>query len=232
METINNNSSLEITIQQSKENLIAEFQNLQEQSLILNKQQKSNECIIAEFQAIGDPLEIFNNIYCTTFDDVLQSNYPTLKEMLERDIENITFVIGYISAGIESYLEFVGRAKTMNNKQVLETAGLILSECPTLQFDDIALFIRMCKFSHFGKLYDITGISLLEWLTMYVQERIVAKNDLYGRLQEEQEKARREREEAEYLSMSEKDKEEIVQRIDAFRKRIKAEHWITKPKEV
>ena len=169
---------------------------------------------------------------CTTFDEVLQSNQPTLGEMCERGENNISFVCTYISAGIISYLDFVGRKNTMNDRQVAETADLIRTEYPTLQFDDIALFIRMCKLAHFGKLYDITAISLLEWITMYVNERKIAKNNMYDRLQKEQEKERRERSEAEYRSMSDVEKEKIRQGMKDLINKTATEFGINKPKDL
>lgn len=105
--------------------------------------------------------------------------------MSERSENNRKFVLSYISTAIISYLNFVGRRNTMDDMQVADTAELILSEYPRLKLDDIALFVRKCKLSHFGKLYDLNGAVLLDWLKVYIDERKQTLHALYEREEEE-----------------------------------------------
>ena len=157
-----------------------------------------------------------SSIRCRDYEDVLTSNHPTLAEMVQRSKGNNAFVLSYVSAAIVSYLDFIGRRQTMDDQQVAETAELILSEYATLKFDDIALFIRLCKLSHFGKLYDINGAVLLQWLQAYCQERTQADYRLY----EQREKARKEAEQRqwdeEWQAMSHAEQEQYSRQFSAI----------------
>ena len=117
----------------------------------------------------------------------------------------------------------------MDDGQVAETAELILSEYPALKFDDIALFVRLCKLSHFGKLYDLNGAVLLQWLQTYKQERTQAGYTLYERRQREQaeEQARQEREEWE--SMPPEEQQAMQNRVNEIVGSI-AKHTTTRHK--
>lgn len=143
---------------------------------------------IAEYQNLPTPASIFENIYRKNYNDVLTSNDPTIGEVAQRSIDNMISVALYLFAALCSFLDFVGRNNTMNDKQVSDTTFLILSEYPNLKFDDIALFIRQCKLAHFGKLYDLNGMVLLDWLKQYQYER----NNAYNQLLQQQEQQRRE----------------------------------------
>lgn len=152
------------------------------------------ESLIAAYRNLRTPNSILSSIRCRDYEDVLTSNHPTLAEMVQRSKGNSAFVLSYISAAIVSYLDFIGRRQTMDDQQVAETAELILTEHAALKFDDIALFIRLCKLSRFGKLYDINGAVLLQWLQTYRQERTQADYRLY----EQREKARKEAEQRQW----------------------------------
>lgn len=136
--------------------------------------------------------------------------------MVQRSKGNSAFVLSYISAAIVSYLDFIGRRQTMDDQQVAETAELILTEHAALKFDDIALFIRLCKLSRFGKLYDINGAVLLQWLQTYRQERTQADYRLY----EQREKARKEAEqrqwEEEWQAMPPAEQEQYIRQFTAL----------------
>lgn len=125
---------------------------------------------------------------CISYEDVLKSDHLTIGEMSKRSENNRKFMLSYISTAIISYLNFIGRRNTMDDVQVADTAELILTEYPRLKLDDIALFIRKCKLSHFGKLYDLNGAVLLDWLNMYINERKQALHALYEREEEERRK--------------------------------------------
>lgn len=153
------------------------------------------------------------NIRCRTFEEVLTSNHPTLQEMAQRSRSNTAFVLSYLTAAVISYLDFVGRRQTMDDRQVAETAELILAEYPTLKFDDIALFVRLCKLSHFGKLYDLNGAVILQWLQAYTQERSQAMYDLAERRRQEEREAREKEAEAERAKMTNEEIQAMQQRV-------------------
>lgn len=109
----------------------------------------------------------------------------------------------------------------MNDEQVAETATLILEEYLKLKFDDVALFFRNCKLSKYGKLYDLNGAVLLDWLQEYHKERNTAE----WRWRDLQEKERKEAEErqrqAEWDAMTDEEKEEHQKRIAEIQERIR-----------
>lgn len=188
------------------------------------------ESLIAAYRNLRTPSSILSSIRCRDYEDVLTSNHPTLAEIVQRSKGNNAFVLSYVSAAIVSYLDFIGRRQTMDDQQVAETAGLILSEYATLKFDDIALFIRLCKLSHFGKLYDINGAVLLQWLQAYCQERIQADYRLY----EQREKQRRDEEarrwEEEWQAMSPAEQEQYSRQFSAIAESIAKQKSIRKKK--
>lgn len=171
------------------------------------------------------------SIHCRDYEDVLTSNHPTIAEMVQRSKGNNAFVLSYVSAAIVSYLDFIGRRQTMDDQQVAETAELILQEYAALKFDDIALFIRLCKLSHFGKLYDINGAVLLQWLQTYCQERTQAGYRLY----EQREKQRRDEEtrhwEEEWQSMSPAEREQYNNQFSIIVENIAKQKSIHKKKK-
>lgn len=186
----------------------------QQPTALLPTQSKEN--LIAAYRNLRTPSSILISIRCRDYEDVLTSNHPTIAEMVQRSKGNNAFVLSYISAAIVSYLDFIGRRQTMDDQQVAETAELILQEYAVLKFDDIALFIRLCKLSHFGKLYDINGAVLLQWLQTYCQERTQAGYRLY----EQREKARKEAEqrqwEEEWQAMPPAEQEQYSRQLTAL----------------
>lgn len=188
------------------------------------------ESLIAEYRNLRTPSSILSSIRCCDYEDVLTSNHPTLAEMVQRSKGNSAFVLSYISAAIVSYLDFIGRRQTMDDQQVAETAELILTEHAALKFDDIALFIRLCKLSRFGKLYDINGAVLLQWLQTYCQERTQASYRLY----EQREKQRRDEEtrrwEEEWQAMSPTEREQYNNQFSIIVENIAKQKSIHKKK--
>jgi len=131
------------------------------------------------------------------------------------------FTLAYISAAITKYLDFIGRRNTMNDSQVAETAQLILEEYQRLKFDDIEFFFRNCRLSKYGKLYDINGQVLLDWLHEYDMQRWAAEERKARHDKEEEE--RRRIAEWEALPQEEKDRQlrEIQEIQDRITKRLK-----------
>lgn len=104
----------------------------------------------------------------------------------------------------------------MNDQQVAETASLIFSEYPRLKFDDIALFIRQCKLSHFGKLYDINGAVLLQWLQVYMQERRQAQSQFIEQKERERVKEQERLWQEEWNSMTDDERNEYNNRFTSI----------------
>jgi len=133
------------------------------------------------------PSSILTNIRCHTYEEVLLSNHPTLGEMAAKNEQWHIFTLAYISAGITSYLDFVGRRNSMNDAQVAETAELLLEDYRDMKFDDIALFIRNCKKARYGRLYDLNGSVLLDWFREYDNQRWEVKRRLDKKAHEAEE---------------------------------------------
>lgn len=109
----------------------------------------------------------------------------------------------------------------MNDKQVAETATLILEEYGRLKLDDIAFFFRQCKLAKYGKLYDLNGVVFLDWLNNYWSEREETMQHLYeAKKRAEQAKKEAEREAA-YNALSAEEKEKNQRKIDEIIQRIK-----------
>jgi len=151
----------------------------------------------------------------------LYSNHPALGAVAAMGDNWRMFTLAYISAAITKYLDFIGRRNTMNDSQVAETAQLILEEYQRLKFDDIEFFFRNCRLSKYGKLYDINGQVLLDWLHEYDMQRWAAEERKARHDKEEEE--RRRIAEWEALPQEEKDRQlrEIQEIQDRITKRLK-----------
>lgn len=160
------------------------------------------------------------NIRCKTFDEVLTSNHPTIGELASRSQQWTMFTLAYVSGAITNYLDFVGRRNTMNDEQAAETATLILDEYPTLKMDDIALFFRQCKLARYGKLYDLNGATLLDWLNIYRQERGAAEYKLYEKQRKAQEAAEEAKRQAEWDALTPEQQAEQKRQIDEIVERM------------
>lgn len=131
------------------------------------------------------------------------------------------FTLAYISVAISKYLDFIGRRNTMDDYQVAETATLILDEYPDLKMDDIALFFRQCRLSRFGKLYDLNGSVLLDWLQEYRRQRTAAHWQLLDREEQERKQAEERQRQAEWEAMTEEQRAEHQRQIEAIQERIR-----------
>ena len=151
---------------------------------------------------------------------MLTSNHATLGELAELSDQWRLFTISYISVALTNYLDFVGRRNTMDDYQVTETATLILEEYPTMKIDDIAFFFRQCKLSHFGKLYDLNGAVLLDWLNQYLKERTTAYWQLQDRLEREQREEQERKEKAEWEALTPEQQAQRQREIEQIQERI------------
>lgn len=143
---------------------------------------------------ISSGSELFNAVVCKSFDEVCQSEFPTLFEAAEGDERDQMRTLQYICAAIVDYLNFKNRKNTMTTQQIAETAKLILDEYSFLRLNDLKLFIRRLKLNAYGEVYDLDGQVFIGWLNQYVEEKRQAQYILIKE-QEKREKAERERQE-------------------------------------
>lgn len=179
------------------------------------------QSLIVAYSNLATPASILSNIACRTYDDVLTSNHATIGELAEQSEQWRIFTLAYISVAISKYLDFIGRRNTMDDYQVAETATLILDEYPDLKMDDIALFFRQCRLSRFGKLYDLNGAVLLDWLQEYRRQRTAAYWQLLDRQEQERKQAEERQRQAEWEAMTEEQRAEHQRQIEAIQERIR-----------
>lgn len=108
---------------------------------------------------------------CKTFEDVFNSEQPTISELSELSTNKCVKAWTIVSAAIISYLNFINRRELMSDLQIAETAKLICEEYGWLKLDDLALFTRMAKTNKFGPLYSIDGQVLFGWIEEYSKMR-------------------------------------------------------------
>ena len=152
---------------------------------------------------------------------MLTSNHATIGELAEQSEQWRMFTLAYISVAISKYLDFLGRRNTMDDYQVAETATLILEEYPDLKVDDIALFFRQCRLSRFGKLYDLNGAVLLDWLNDYTKQRNAAQYDLYKRQEQQRKDEEERRRQAEWEALTPEQQAEQQRKIEEIQERIR-----------
>lgn len=76
-----------------------------------------------------------------------------------------------IASSLADYLNFVGLGRKMNDKQLYDTAELMIDAHPNLPVDTIKAFAKACKKGAFGYHYDeMNGTKLLMWFDKYAQE--------------------------------------------------------------
>ncbi|MBR3647098.1 MAG: hypothetical protein IKN59_01735 [Paludibacteraceae bacterium] len=166
------------------------------------------------------PASILREIHVKTYNEVFESNHATVGELASRGQDWRLFVLAYISSALTNYLDFVGRKNTMDDMQIAETAELMLDEFPTLKMDDLVLFFRMCKISHFGKLYDLNGGVIFDWLNTYLDERETARLSREARIKAEYAALEERRMLAERAAMTEEDKEAERRNIEEIQERM------------
>jgi hypothetical protein len=108
----------------------------------------------------------------------------------------------------------------MTENQIADTAMLILEEYPKLKVDDIALFFRKCKMSHFGKLYDLNGMVLMDWLSGYIAERNAVGLSLSRRREEERKREEERRREEEWNALTEEERRREEDKISGIINRL------------
>ncbi|MCM1034958.1 MAG: hypothetical protein NC346_02265 [Prevotella sp.] len=156
-----------------------------------------------------------------TYEDVLISNHPTLKQLAGRSEAWKVFTLAYIATAIAEYLDFVGRRQTMNDGQVAQTAELIFEEYGgILHFDDIALFFRLTKLGKYGHLYEISGVVLLEYIKQYLNDRSWQAYSWRKRLEQEKKDAIERQQQEEWNALSDEEKVEMHAKIKEAQDRI------------
>ena len=99
-------------------------------------------------------------------DDIVKSTTsPTLCSVDRQSM------IMCIASALADYLNFVGLGRKMNDKQLYDTADLMIDAHPNLPVDIIKAFAKECKKGSFGYHYDeMNGTRILMWFNNYAQE--------------------------------------------------------------
>lgn len=112
----------------------------------------------------------------------------TLPEILNRKLPSIAllkknFEQPRISAAIQlqilDVLEFFNLKSSMNERQITQTADLILDSYYWITLSDISLCFKQAKLGEYGKLYAaIDGQVILLWFKVYTADRASQAEDL------------------------------------------------------
>lgn len=129
--------------------------------------------ILKKYWNLGTPNVLLRQLKteCKTWFDVFKSPHLTIGYLGNLNPDWQKYVCSYITTVIVDFLQFVGREKTMNNEQIVETAILILKHKSKMKMDDICYFFELCKIAYFGRLYDINGHVIFDWLNEYEKQR-------------------------------------------------------------
>lgn len=147
--------------------------------------------ILKEYWNLGTPNVLLRQLKmeCNTWFDIFKSQHQTIGYLGNLNQDWKKYIYSYITTVITDFLKFVGRKETMDDQQIVETAILILKHKPNMKIDDIYYFFELCKIAYFGRLYDINGHVIFDWLNKYEKQR----NDkfTYFEAEVEREKQRR-----------------------------------------
>lgn len=96
----------------------------------------------------------------------MTSNSPKLKEITPL---KATVALNLL---LHDTAQFFNVGKQINERQIIETSGLIITEFPHLRIDDFALFFRRFKSGFYGQTFDrLDGSVILVALRAYEEER-------------------------------------------------------------
>ncbi len=118
----------------------------------------------------------YNSLHPKTVNDVFDSPSCSIavinKEFGEQHLR------AFMVKVLNDLLDFFNVGKTMGAVQVASTADLIIEEFYFLKPDDFKLCFNRAKKGYYGKVYDrIDGQVILEWLSMYTNERMTTASD-------------------------------------------------------
>lgn len=98
---------------------------------------------------------------------MLKEDYPLsiIRASREGGVEQLTL---HIAGMINDYLEMVGVKNTMNERQVLMAAQLIVEKHPHLPVKALEVFFKDCVAGEFGQHYNRMDIpTLMQWLKKF-----------------------------------------------------------------
>jgi hypothetical protein len=116
------------------------------------------------------PEQYYNSLLPNSYNAVFESPACTIGRYKRQ--EGDTKAVSLIYLMLDDFISFLNVGKTMDPRQVTQTANLILEDYCYLKIDDFKLFFSRAKKGVYGTSYDrIDGQMILQWLAKYTNER-------------------------------------------------------------
>lgn len=110
-------------------------------------------------------MQQFSLIPVKSMDELVESR------MLNANVVDRTALSLGIASLIGDYLNFVGLGRKMNDKQIYETAEMMIDNHPNVMVDIYKAFFYDCKRGKFGYHYDeMNGTRILMWYDKFVED--------------------------------------------------------------
>lgn len=122
-------------------------------------------------------IESYRGSYPKSITDAIRSELPTLATIRKEQGEKVC--IANLILIVSDCIEFFNVGKSMNDKQLIETAKLIMNEFYFLKISDFQLFFSRFKSGYYGQLFDrLDGSVIIIALRAYCEERITTAESL------------------------------------------------------
>ena len=116
------------------------------------------------------PLQYYNSLRPKSYENIFESPACSIGKF--KRTEGETKAVALICLMLDDFISFLNVGKTMDARQVAQTANLILDDFTYLKIDDFKLFFNRAKKGYYGSAYDrIDGQVILQWLVKYTNER-------------------------------------------------------------
>lgn len=110
-----------------------------------------------------------SKIQGNSFIEIIESTNPSLALIKS---QNAGLSLKILTDLINGFLDTLNVGKSMDGRQVLETAKMILEDYSVLKPDDFVLFFNKAKRGYYGKAYDrMDAHVIFEWLEQYMYDR-------------------------------------------------------------
>jgi len=140
----------------------------------------SNQLIRVDWANMSLPDVIKQSGEVNTLPEILKLRVPTIGILSKQ--HSTAKIIDIIHLKILDVLEFFNLKTSMNDKQITQTAELILKAYYWITVSDITLCFENAKLGQYGKLYAaIDGQVILLWFKVYVADRANEAEDLMER---------------------------------------------------
>lgn len=110
-----------------------------------------------------------SKIQGNSFIEIIQSENPSLALIKS---QNAALSLKILTDLINGFLDTLNIGKSMDGRQVLECAKMMLEDYSVLKPDDFVLFFNKAKRGYYGKAYDrMDSHVIFEWLEQYMYDR-------------------------------------------------------------